>query len=105
MLPLRVEFSSMRWACSRSLLGSFSTTSGRSPTTKLRELLTPQRLTRRTSWQPTGTLAATVTLNWVTETGRRGRSGLLGSGGGGGVVGLPSFGLSVIPGLAKDSRL
>src|SRR6266508_6590629 len=87
MTPLIVLLTATRWASATSLLGSFSSTSGRSPTTNARGLLTPHLLTTRTSCRPSGVSAAMVTLNllltgWLGWSG--GGGGALGSGAGGG---------------------
>src|SRR5438067_8260599 len=90
MAPLIVVLSSTRCAWGTSLLGSVSSTSATSPTTKARGLLMPHLLTRRTSWMPKGVSAATVILNFVLACGPclggglfAAAGGFLGSGGGG----------------------
>src|SRR5437764_6456723 len=63
MTPLTVVPTSTRCASGTSLFGSFSLTSGNSPTANPRGLLTPHLLTTRTSYVPGGTSLATVTVN------------------------------------------
>src|SRR5262249_5235064 len=85
------------WASVTSLLGSFSRTSFWSPTTKARGLLTPHLLTRRTSYRPSGVLAAMVTLNLVTAGLGGVALGFLASGGGAG----GTMGSALLPGWLK----
>src|SRR5262245_3568266 len=106
MEPLMVVFRATLWAVVSLVLGSFSATSFRSPTTKARGLLTPHLLTRRTSSMPRGALAGTVTL-YLTEPmepaampGRGRTGGFLGSGLGGGGAATSS---ALTAGLLKTS--